>query len=264
VAPPSVGGPLIAGQTVTPVAGTWSGGWTGDFDWLQLAVCASADGSDCQGLTDPPHGASGSAELPPCSAGEYVRVADEVEGPGTGVLTYGIGSTSADAWYAVWPDTGSDMQIAIVGPIGPADGQIPPVTGVDAWRCPQLAAPPAPAPPSTPTVAPTVPTSTTQTAATPHPSTSATDCKGGACTSTGRAHISAGGVVTVKCARSCPVIVRATRGKRHARLSRVLAGGGSVSIRLPKGTIARLGDGSTRLTVTVGGVRAANRLVRLR
>lgn len=76
---PSLSGKLKANQLVTPVAGSWQGGWATDRDETQLAACQSRSGTDCETLTDPryPRGCSGGAAvLDPEFTGLYLRVAD--------------------------------------------------------------------------------------------------------------------------------------------------------------------------------------------
>jgi hypothetical protein len=120
-APPSVVGALRANALVTPVAGTWSGGWDGDFDQFQLAACVQPNGTNCITLTDPraPGGCpKEAAVIDPFFAGRYLRVADQRWGVNTYFAVQALGSPyEGTAWLA-----GPSTSVAVVGQIAPATG----------------------------------------------------------------------------------------------------------------------------------------------
>jgi hypothetical protein len=120
--PPSVRGQILANELVTPIAGQWSGGWDGDYDWTQLAACATPAGTDCTTLTDQHFNGScptGAAVLDPAFVGQYLRVADQRVDAEAGIELYAISSPyhHGEIWQA-----GPLNSVAIVGKIGRAEG----------------------------------------------------------------------------------------------------------------------------------------------
>jgi hypothetical protein len=120
-APPSVKGEIRANELVTPLLATWVGGWDGDFDQTQLAVCATPAGERCTSITEPKYVQScrrEAAVIDPAFTGKYLRVADMRFGPGTlstleaAISPYG---------HAVWRENGRTAA-AIVGRIQRATG----------------------------------------------------------------------------------------------------------------------------------------------
>src|SRR5271155_5206518 len=107
--PPTVRGEVRANALVTPVAGTWTGGWEGDGNALQLAACRSRDGSGCITLGACPNG---STLVDPAFTGHYLRVADEAVEPDRihADLLIGGSPYRAGAWAA-----GPTVSAAIVG-----------------------------------------------------------------------------------------------------------------------------------------------------
>jgi hypothetical protein len=80
--PPSATGSIQANSLVTPPAGTWSGGFAGDIDALELDVCANANGTGCISLTNDHYGwacADSAAVIDPYFTGWYLRVDDQRE-----------------------------------------------------------------------------------------------------------------------------------------------------------------------------------------
>lgn len=122
VGPPSVRGEVRANELVAPAAGTWSGGWDGDYDWFQLAACATPSGEDCITLTDQHYNggcANDAAVIDREFAGDYLRVADHRVDAAAGILLYAVGSpySRRDVW-----EPGPLTSVAIVGRIKPANG----------------------------------------------------------------------------------------------------------------------------------------------
>jgi hypothetical protein len=120
--PPSVQGQILANELITPIAGQWSGGWDGDYDWTQLAACATPAGTDCMTLTDQHFNGScpkGAAVLDPAFVGQYLRVADQRVDAEAGIELYAISSPyhHGEIWQA-----GPLTSTAIVGRIGRARG----------------------------------------------------------------------------------------------------------------------------------------------
>jgi len=119
--PPGASGAIRANRLVTPVAAGFSGGWAGDLSATQLAACTGADGTGCISLTarhyvDPCPGQG--AVIPPGFAGRYLRVADQLSGPGTIEPLYAVGSPYG---MSVWP-AGAITAVSVVGRIGAAPG----------------------------------------------------------------------------------------------------------------------------------------------
>jgi hypothetical protein len=136
LAPPSVTGELRAGEVVTPVPATWQGGWEGDYDQTQLAACATPAGEGCTSITDTKYVggcANGGAVIDPSFGGDYLRVADEREGPGTATT---LEATLSPYGHPIWPAQGNTA-VAIAGQIGPALRTSSPSCGpealVEAW-----------------------------------------------------------------------------------------------------------------------------------
>ena len=119
--PPSIRGALRANELVTPVPGSWRGGWSGDLNLTQLAACRTRQGRHCTTLTHTnylypcPRGA---AVLDPAFTGQYLRVANLRIGPNTGMLDYGVGSPYGHEIWVADPVT----SVAIVGRIVKATG----------------------------------------------------------------------------------------------------------------------------------------------
>lgn len=225
---PTVGGAVRANSLVTPVAGGWSGGWTGDFDLLQMSVCRNADGSDCTKLTDPPNLVGGcpsqAAVLDPAFAGWYLRLADYRYGVGTAFPAFAI--VRYDGLIHVPPrGKGSGplppsptVAVVILGPIGTA-------TGPPSVRCGWPVAPswtngPAPSWANGPPAA----------------------------------RISISGVSTVYCPpQTCVARVSARHGKRSVTTSKRMFRGGLFTLGLRGLTSRRLGRGHATITVTING-----------
>ena len=120
--PPSVQGQLLANELVTPIAGRWSGGWDGDYNWTQLAACSTPAETECTTLTDQHFNGScarGAAVLDPAFVGQYLRVADQRVDAEAGIELYAISSPyhQDEIWQA-----GPLTSVAIVGRIGRAKG----------------------------------------------------------------------------------------------------------------------------------------------
>ena len=52
VSPPTVHGVVRANEFVSPLPGTWRGGWASEDSEMQLSACATPQGHDCTTLTD--------------------------------------------------------------------------------------------------------------------------------------------------------------------------------------------------------------------
>jgi hypothetical protein len=118
---PTVRGDVRSNSLVTPVAGTWTGGWDGDYDRTQLAACRRSNGTACTTLTDYEYGGDcpgNSAVIDVAFTGQYLRVADETLGPDTAFAEVGLSSPyGGDVWTA-----GPTTSVAMVGKIAPAGG----------------------------------------------------------------------------------------------------------------------------------------------
>jgi len=80
-APPTFAGEPRAGQTLTPVAGTWTGGWGDEQSKLGIRACPTAAAQDCRKMTD--IRSTSQVTIDPAYAGWYV-----------GALEWRIGSGS--------------------------------------------------------------------------------------------------------------------------------------------------------------------------
>jgi hypothetical protein len=117
---PGVSGSVRANALVTPVAGTWTGGWDGDFDQVQLAACTTSQGTNCTALTDPHYRgcAHEAAVIDVAFTGSYLRVADQRLGVNTAFPEYALSSPYG---RQVWAP-GQTTSVAVVGRIAPATG----------------------------------------------------------------------------------------------------------------------------------------------
>jgi hypothetical protein len=118
--PPSVAGVVRANRFVTPVLGSWSGGWDGDVHLTQLAACANADGTGCTTLTDLNSIGckGGAAVLDAVFTGRYLRVTDQDVGPNPIFAAYAVTSPYySRTWVAA-----ASTSVAVVGRIAPASG----------------------------------------------------------------------------------------------------------------------------------------------
>ncbi len=118
--PPAINGAIRANALVTPVQGTWDGGWERDFQQTQIAACKTAEGTDCTALSDPSYRGcpDEAAVIDPMFTGQYLRVADQVDGPGTFFADLALTSPyEASVWGA-----GATVSVAVVGQIMAATG----------------------------------------------------------------------------------------------------------------------------------------------
>jgi len=228
--PPSIEGTLRANELVTPVRATWEGGWDGDFDATQLAACETPTGEGCRSITATKYVegcANGAAYLDPTFVGDYLRVADSMEGPGT--------VTTLEAWgspydHPIWPADGNTA-VAMVGRIGP------PTHGWTATCGPPplpVKAGPSPSEPVKPRVA--------------------------------KGSISRAGVASVRCSPGCRAVMIARRAGRGARVASTLPSPSgnalaSRSLRLREADIRKLGPGRVHLVLQVNGKKVAERTV---
>lgn len=122
LSPPSVRGAVRANELVTPIAGSWQGGWEGEGDSFQLAACDGPSGNGCTTLTHS-HYADGcngeAAVLDPVFTGDYLRVADERIGAGPHYMPM-WGASSPYGWKIWLP--GPTLSVAIAGRIAKATG----------------------------------------------------------------------------------------------------------------------------------------------
>lgn len=121
VRPPSARGRLRANELVIPVTATWSGGWDGDLDRTQLAICKTARGHGCISITDRKYVRGcqrDRAVIDPAFTGYYLRVADRRLGPGTITTAEAVASPY---WRPIMKRDGQTA-VAIVGRIRHATG----------------------------------------------------------------------------------------------------------------------------------------------
>lgn len=122
--PPTVSGEVRGNELVTPIAGSWTGGWESDNDSLSLSICKTAASSRCLEINhEGPGSICGPDEttlLDPAFAGRYLRVVDRRYGEGT--ISAGVGHPP---YYPLEIAPATTVSVAIVGRIAPATG--PPV-----------------------------------------------------------------------------------------------------------------------------------------
>jgi len=237
--PPSTSGAVRANALVTPVSGTWSGGWIGDFDVTQLAACESPAGTGCTSLTDPdyPQGCpGGAAVIDPVFTGMYLRVADHIYGPNT-MFSAEADSTPYEA--AVWP-AGPTVSVAMAGQILAAAGARESACGPPPIEARQQQAPEPPPTARTPTAPVAAPKRR-------RPSVTVMDT----------------GLVIVNCPSACRIAMTVRRGTKTRSISATRKKPGIWRFRLSAGSIARLGPGRAQLILRVNGLLVARRSVRL-
>jgi hypothetical protein len=77
------------------------------------------------------------------------------------------------------------------------------------------------------------------------------------------AKLSTQGAATIHCSVACHIVVRASRGSHHVRLSKKLGASGTATVRLSKSALRRLGKGRVVLIVEVNGKQIAKRTVQV-
>jgi hypothetical protein len=118
VAPPSVSGTVRANELVTPIPGRWQGGWSNDYDRMQLAACKTPTGESCVTLTEPsyPQSCPGEAAvLDPVFSGWYLRVADQRLAADT---TFLFSGATTPYGQEVWSQAPT-ISVSVVGRIDP-------------------------------------------------------------------------------------------------------------------------------------------------
>jgi hypothetical protein len=124
--PPTVHGVVRANEFVSPVPGSWSGGWADELSRMQLAACATPVGQDCTTLTEFHYvrncRQSASFVLDADFVGYYLRVAERRAGVGP----------SFEPAYAISSPYGGEVwrqnritAAAVVGQIAPAVNPYP-------------------------------------------------------------------------------------------------------------------------------------------
>jgi hypothetical protein len=239
--PPWVAGEVRANALVTPIVGTWSGGWEGDFNGTELAACREADGSGCISLTDPdyfPGGCGGGrAVIDPYFTGWYLRVANVRYGPNT--LFEAI-AVSTPYGATIWP-ANAITSVSVVGRIEPASGPRSVACGP-----PPLSSGAAPggAPPAE---APACASTSTSRSCGPFPTV----------------RLSRRGAARIGCPRTCRVLLVAKNRSRSVRVARTVYAGDTVTVRLGASRLGRLRGPTATVLVYVNGARLAKRQIRL-
>ncbi len=121
VGPPSLSGKLRANELVTPVPGSWQGGWATDRDESQLSACRDEAGTECETLTDPGYAAGcsgGATVLDPVFTGFYLRVADRRVAADAFSSFVGVTSPFRQEVWNSSPTT----SVIVLGPIAPSKG----------------------------------------------------------------------------------------------------------------------------------------------
>jgi hypothetical protein len=168
--------------------------------------------------------------IDPVFTGWYLRVADQLLGPGPFLVPLVL-TLNSGYGGPVWP-AGPLTAVAVVGRIAPA-------TGPRTSPCGPVALPPGANP--------------------HHPSYCARGQRFPPCSTV---LISARGAARVWCVPiGCQVAIRATRGRHTVRYRTIVTG--EATLTLPKRLRARLGSGRARIQVNVDGRRQASRAVRL-
>jgi hypothetical protein len=122
VSPPSVQGAIRGNEVVTPIAGSWIGGWEDDRDELTVSICDTAAGTGCFTINYEGHeeecGAGGAVMIDPAFAGRYLRVIDRRHGSGT--IFAGVGHPTY--YQSEELPEGATISVAVLGRIAKASG----------------------------------------------------------------------------------------------------------------------------------------------
>lgn len=118
--PPTISGDLRGNELVTPVAGSWAGGWESDYDSLSLSICQTPTSTRCLEVNhEEPRGRRCGPDetmlIDPAFAGRYLRVVDRRYGKGT--LFAGVGHPP---YYPLEIAPAPIVAVAVVGKIAPA------------------------------------------------------------------------------------------------------------------------------------------------
>jgi hypothetical protein len=118
--PPSISGKVRGNELVTPVAGSWTGGWESDYDSLSLSVCKTPASSRCLEVNhEEPRGRRCGPDetmlIDPAFAGRYLRVVDRRYGKGT--IFAGVGNPP---YYPLEIGPATTVAVSVVGKIAPA------------------------------------------------------------------------------------------------------------------------------------------------
>ncbi|WP_026910328.1 hypothetical protein [Patulibacter minatonensis] len=124
VTPPQLGGELRIGKVVTPVAGTWGGGWGDDVDQGEVRACRTADATDCRSVSR----VGGPFTVDPAYAGWYFGAVDHHYGPdpilgGAPLIPPPFGTVPEDPAPTASPTVALGL---LVGPVPPARAGVPP------------------------------------------------------------------------------------------------------------------------------------------
>lgn len=237
---PSVKGSVRANALVTPVDGTWNGGWAGDFDQTQLSACAQSNGQECTTLTDPNYGGcpGGGAVIDPVFTGWYLRVADKTLGPNTATPAIAYSSPYG---HEVW-SAGATVAVAVVGQIAAATG----------GRESNCGPPPLPKGSDPHHPGSLMPPGELPTKA--HPTRAMY-----------RAKIASDGVATVSCSKACHVTFSARSGSLRRTIARRLRRAGTIKIHFSPRAMRTLGHHRRALlTLKINGGIYARRTLAFR
>jgi len=116
-APPALSGTAQVGAIVTPHAGSWRGGWGGEFDLLHVEACRTRDGRDCITVAHPWVLRRGLRQpIDPRWSGEWLFALDERFASGTAFPAIGYLSPTSIA------PTPPGPTVARSAPLGPVAG----------------------------------------------------------------------------------------------------------------------------------------------
>jgi len=117
IAPPTLTGVPKVGTVVTPHTGSWTGGWSGDFDLSHVEACRTRDGRGCTTISYP-HAFRDryAARIDPRFSGDWLFALDERYGRGTVFTAVGI------LWPFGIPPTPPGPTVSRSAPLGPVTG----------------------------------------------------------------------------------------------------------------------------------------------
>jgi hypothetical protein len=120
-AAPTFTGTPVVGSTLTPSAGTWSGGWGNDFSWLGMRACRTADGQDCHAMDSAPLGQNVTTPLVIDAAyvGWYIGAVETRLAAETAIAGVGLPQATPGKIYPIAsPAPGQTVAVSpLVGPV---------------------------------------------------------------------------------------------------------------------------------------------------
>lgn len=221
--PPRVRGRPRANAVVTPVPGTWRGGWDGSGNDTELAACWAPDGTGCTTLTNDHYDGcdNGRAMIDPVFTGRYLQVAIRRRPPGEATTAYLVSTP----YFPQFKVAGPTVSVAVAGRIGAATGPPEAHCGPRPIQCPARVA-------------------------------------RATCIPAVTARISARGIGQVLCPKTtCQITLKGRRGEHKLRITRTIERGRIETIRLARDALNAVHGRRLRLRLFVQRQLLARRTV---